>query len=191
MIEAQRKGQWARGEWISSLMAVITSASVANFQRAEEAEENGRSAVIYTFRIAQEDSQWQLLFGGQKLLPAFRGRLWIEAETGRVMRLEQEALSIPFDYPINKVELTIDYDDIVIDGKRYWLPVRSQNLGCQRGSDNCSRNDVEFRNYRKFSAASSVFHTESTVDFGGGTQGSEVEPPVISEPAEPEKTPEP
>lgn len=190
LIEAESKGQWARGDWVSTLLGILYGGSATKYELDKDATENGRDAAVYRFHIAAESSNWRLLYGGAEVRPEYRGRLWIEKDSGRVMRLEQEALNVPYEHPFNKVELTVDYDDVVIDGKRYWLPVRSQNLGCRRGTDNCARNDVEFRNYRKFSAASSVFHTESTVDFGGGKEGgSGVEPPVISEP-ESEKEPE-
>jgi hypothetical protein len=38
----------------------------------------------------------------------------------------------------------------------YLLPVEAEVLSCQRGTSICSRNKIEFRNYRKFGAESDI-----------------------------------
>jgi hypothetical protein len=48
-------------------------------------------------------------------------------------------------------------------GSRYLLPVKSENLACFRGRPRCTRNEIEFRNYRKFSVESQVIHLESEI----------------------------
>jgi len=42
----------------------------------------------------------------------------------------------------------------------FLLPVDAEVLSCVRGSRLCSRNRIEFRNYRKFGAESSVTFDE-------------------------------
>ena len=72
------------------------------------------------------------------------------------MRIEQQSLSFPGDFPFDKVELVLEYDFVRIDTKLHLLPVHSENLMCQRGSNQCSRNEINFRNYRKFGAESKI-----------------------------------
>jgi hypothetical protein len=67
-----------------------------------------------------------------------------------------QAHSIPNDFPFDKVESILEYDFVRLDGAMHLLPVRSENLTCQRGTRNCTRNEINFRNYRKFTADSSV-----------------------------------
>jgi hypothetical protein len=50
----------------------------------------------------------------------------------------------------------LEYDFVRIDTKLHLLPVHSENLMCQRGSNQCSRNEINFRNYRKFGAESKI-----------------------------------
>jgi hypothetical protein len=45
------------------------------------------------------------------------------------------------------------------DAHQYLLPVHSESLSCQRGTDMCSLNKIDFRNYRKYTG-------ESTIKFG-------------------------
>jgi zinc protease len=46
-----------------------------------------------------------------------------------------------------------------IPAEPYLLPAGSETLGCSRGSGACTRNVIEFKNYKKFT-------TESTISFG-------------------------
>jgi hypothetical protein len=40
--------------------------------------------------------------------------------------------------------------------KQYLLPVHSETLTCQRGTNVCSRNVIDFLNYRKYAGEASV-----------------------------------
>jgi hypothetical protein len=55
--------------------------------------------------------------------------------------------------------------------------VHAENLACHRGSFQCSKNTIDFRNYRKFSAESAVFTTETNVEFEGEPQPAKKAPP--------------
>jgi hypothetical protein len=96
---------------------------------------------------------------GRTCRPAFDGSLWIDQETHRVLRIEQRTTGMPNDFPTSKAESTVEYAFVKIEQKTYLLPAKSDNLGCARGSGACTRNSIEFRNYRKFT-------TESQIKFG-------------------------
>jgi hypothetical protein len=54
---------------------------------------------------------------------------------------------------------------VKIAGQEYHMPLKAEVLSCQRSSPHCSRNEIEFRNYRKFGAESIVITTDSTITF--------------------------
>jgi hypothetical protein len=55
------------------------------------------------------------------------------------------------------VETSTDYDFVRLAvGKEFLLPVEAEVLSCERGTSSCTRNKIEFRNYRKFAADSEV-----------------------------------
>ncbi|MCP5114017.1 MAG: hypothetical protein GY953_24550, partial [bacterium] len=139
----------------------------AKFTYARESGIAGVKAKVYKYSISQEASDWKVDFEGTFIRPAFRGAVWIDPETYRVMRLEREARKLPEDYPMNVVEMTVDYGPVTIAGDEYLLVVKAENLACQRDSWRCARNQIEFRNYRQFTTESSVSTTESTVTFEG------------------------
>jgi hypothetical protein len=61
---------------------------------------------------------------------------------------------LPTDFPIQQVEDTLDYDLAAISGHEYLLPLRAV-VQMREGSHH-SKNEVEFRLYRKFTAESSL-----------------------------------
>jgi hypothetical protein len=94
---------------------------------------------------------------GFELHPPYKGSVWIDPKTARVMRIEMQAHGFPSVFPADHVESATDYQYIRLgDAKQYLLPVHAETLNCQRGSDICTRNTIDFRNYRKYSGESTI-----------------------------------
>ena len=64
--------------------------------------------------------------------------------------------NMPRSFPIDTTESSIDYDFVLIGDHKYLLPVHSESLSCWRGTSQCSRNVIDFRNYKKYTADSSI-----------------------------------
>jgi hypothetical protein len=74
-----------------------------------------------------------------------------------VLRIEQGTINMPKLFPFDTVETVTDYEFIPLAaGAKYLLPADAEVLSCVRGTSMCSRNRLEFRNYRKFGAESSI-----------------------------------
>jgi len=68
-----------------------------------------------------------------------------------------QSRQMPQDFPFDKVEMACDYDFVRLGTMtQFLLPVHSENLSCQRGTSNCSRNSIDFRNYKKFGSESTL-----------------------------------
>jgi hypothetical protein len=93
------------------------------------------------------------------LRPAYSGSVWIDRSTAEVRRIEMQADNIPKDFPMDSLAWAVDYDSVSLGTAKFLLPVHAENLSCQRGSTICSKNEVEFRDYHKYSG-------ESTITFG-------------------------
>jgi hypothetical protein len=89
-------------------------------------------------------------------MPAYSGSVWIQKQTGQLLRVEMQARHMPKEFPIDTVESAVDYEYVRISGQQYLLPVHAETLSCQRGTNNCSRNVIDFRNYHKFSGESTI-----------------------------------
>jgi hypothetical protein len=73
-----------------------------------------------------------------------------------------QAYGFPDAFPADHVESATDYQYTRLgDAKQYLLPVHAENLSCQRGSNFCSRNVIDFRNYHKYTGESSITFGET------------------------------
>src|SRR5690606_34432213 len=127
----------------------------------------GRDAHEYEFHVQKPRSRWSVIVNQREIVPAYNGRVWIEKGTGRALRIEMQAFQLPSDYPASTAESEIDFDEVAIGDRTYLLPVEAGNLSCMSGGATCFRNRIYWTHHRKFDAVSSVFQTDSAIDFGG------------------------
>jgi hypothetical protein len=150
-------GSWSTGEFTITLEDVLSYSTAAAFTKRGEDNVAGRPAFVYNMSVQQPYSHWTLVStNGRQYTPAYHGSLWIDKDSRRVLRIEQVAQGMPRDFAYDKAESIIEYGFVNIEGKSFLLPVRGENMACETGTRNCSRNVIEFRNYRKFGADSSV-----------------------------------
>ncbi len=152
-------GAWSKGEFGTVLRDLFDPSTAAHFHYATETQIHGISSAVYDYSVEQPHSHWLIQASGQRYDPASRGSIWVDKKEGRTLRIETSALGLPKDFPLDTAETSVDYDYVAIGTQRVLLPVRSEVLMCQRGTPICTRNVIEFRNYHKFGA-------ESTVKFG-------------------------
>jgi hypothetical protein len=117
----------------------------------------GVNAKQYGFEVTHENSRWTVKFGSQSYVPAYTGNVWIDPATGRALRIELDARQFPDGFDTDHVELATDYQYVRLGGvQQFILPVHSETLSCQRGTTQCARNTIDFRNYKKFEGKSTV-----------------------------------
>ncbi len=156
----EKTGAWSTGEFVTTLQDVLSPLTAASFARRREETVGSRAAYLYDFVVNQANSHWTVVApDGRSLKPGYTGAIWIDKETNQVLRIEQRTNPLPPEFPYIKAESTLDYDFVRIEAKTFLLPVRSENLSCQRGTSSCWRNEIAFRNYRKFA-------TDSNITFG-------------------------
>jgi hypothetical protein len=57
------------------------------------------------------------------------------------------AVDMPRSFALDAAESAVDYDYVLIGESKYLLPVHSEALSCLRGTSDCTRNVIEFRDY--------------------------------------------
>jgi hypothetical protein len=149
-------GTRSTGEF-STLLEQLFEPGVTKFRTGGQDTIHNRPAYVYSFEVTRELSRWRIEAPSQLYYPATKGSVWIDKETSRVLRIEQQGKAMPALFPFDTIEATVDYDFIRLGTTGpYLLPVESEVLSCQRGTSICSRNKIEFRNYRKFGAETSI-----------------------------------
>ena len=141
-------------------MDLFSPNTSADFRFRKETSFEGKTALVYDYSVEHDGSHWHIQVASQSVLPAYKGAIWIDKRNYRVLRIEMETRNMPEEFPMDKVESAIDYDYMRLGGEQqFLLPVHAESLSCQRGSNICSRNTIDFRNYHKYSG-------ESTITFG-------------------------
>ncbi len=163
----EKTGAWTSGEFGVWLQDVFLWQDDAGFKEAGTEEFHGVQARRYDFAVRQEDSHWLVTLESQSSELAFKGTAWIDPATRRVVRLAMQATDLPADYPLDKLEVSVDYGPVEIGGTEYMLPVESKNLSCARGTGACTSNTIEFHDYGKFTVDSSI----STAETPAGQEG--------------------
>ena len=153
----EKSGAWSTGEFQTTLVDLFNPYTQASFRKSTDDTLNGRSAFTYNFRVLQENSTWDIIApNGEKATPAFTGTVWIDKQSHNVMRIEEESGPMPASFVFDKAEAVVEYGFVSIEGKSYVLPTHSEIMTCQRGSDACTKNEINFQNYRKFTADSTI-----------------------------------
>jgi hypothetical protein len=153
-------GSWSTGEFGTVLIDLFSPATAASFHYHKDSRIAGILTKEYEFNVDHQHSHWSIHMGSQGYDPPYKGTVWIDPATARVMRIEMQAYGFPSDFPTDDVESATDYEYVRLgDAKQYLLPVHAETLSCQRGTAMCSRNTIDFRNYHKYTG-------ESTVTFG-------------------------
>ncbi len=158
-----RRGATSTGEYASELALLFQPATRARFEMEGIEKISGRKAVRARYRVEQANSESELkyLLEGnliQSIKVDYRGRCWLDAVSGQIVRLQMEAVDIPSDFAIALSNMSVDYGPIDIAGSTFWLPIRAEtHLATSNSKDlpeherlRESRNVIKFENYHKF-----------------------------------------
>ena len=148
-------GLTSSGEFASVLAYVFDPASEATFEWSNWAKVNDRRSYVLGYKVDKAHSKFTISVPGSKnkLVVGFIGLIYADAETGGVTRLLVIGQSPP-GYPVQGVTLDVNYGFTKIGDQEYLLPLKS-DLRLKDGKG-LIWNEVEFRNYRKFGAESTL-----------------------------------
>ena len=148
-------GLWSTGEFGSNLRSIFDTRNQALFEFTRESQWKEHSAWVFTYTIAkQNDPLWRLSTGQETLAPPYKGELWVDQQTGELLRFGSVATDIPKTFAVADAEAQVDYADVVFaDGTSFVLPADFTVTSALRGQQS-TRNLVQFRNCHKFRAKS-------------------------------------
>lgn len=149
-------GSISMGEFGSMLLALFDPERDASFEWLRQGALRGRATEVYAYKVRKDHSQWRVEAVEEKMIayPAYTGKVWIDRETGQVLRLTMESQDMEPNFPIRSVTSQLDYNWAEISGIKFLLPETSTNM--MSDGRHLSKNVIEFRLYRKFEAESKV-----------------------------------
>jgi hypothetical protein len=148
-------GATSVGGFSSQLGAPFAREAQTSFKPVAQEKYRGRDCFIYDFAVARENSGFRLLasISGRRevsVIVGYKGSMWIDRETKRVLRVEHAAENVPADFPMSGAEMAVDYDWVTISGQKYWMPISAEDIQITNQFRQAFRNTIEFRDYRKF-----------------------------------------
>jgi hypothetical protein len=155
-------GAVSEGEFGSMLLNIFSPGHKTQFRWNHWTHLRKRLMQVYAYEGKPQYAGYLLrvgrIFGGSdEAVVGQHGFIYMDNETRMVMRIVMEADSIPADFQVRAHSVALDYGFVDVGGKPFLLPIHAGIHLRTRQVQN--RNDVEFRDYRKFGS-------ESTISFG-------------------------
>jgi hypothetical protein len=152
----QLGGASSSGEFGSMLLEIFEPSSRTSFEWERWATLRGHRMHVYSFRVPQETSKYNIIAESVKreIVVGYHGLIYADRDTKQVMRITMSADDIPPDFPVQEVDLDLNYDMIKIADQEFLLPLKSE-LHSKDGRY-LTKNETEFRNYNKYGTESSI-----------------------------------
>jgi hypothetical protein len=154
-------GAHSEGEFGSILTEIFRDGSHARFTWDHWTTLRKHPAHVFRYRVLRENSMYKITYGlSPRALDADsttvgeHGNLYVDRDSGQILRVEQIADSIPEDFPVTGASTVLDYDFISVGGRQFLLPLHAEVRLATRGVS--IRNEVKFQGYRKFNGESSI-----------------------------------
>jgi hypothetical protein len=171
-------GSISRGEFGTLLREIFEPESNADIRWLRWGTFDGHLSHVYEYRIDREHSRETIEFEKkQQVTPAYHGLVYVQKDENVVLGVTVEP-DIPADFPVQDVHQVVIYHYVDISGRKFLLPAVSRVQ--MRNGRYASKNDIEFRGYKKYSADTSI-----TFDDAEDTT------PDSKTPATPTATPQP
>ncbi|MCD9186011.1 MAG: hypothetical protein LUM44_06240 [Pyrinomonadaceae bacterium] len=148
-------GTSSTGEFVNVLATIFKRASDTEFEVVDTDSLNGRRSVVFSYSIDKDKAKQQITSFGyyeQSTITGVKGKIWIDRDNFRVLRIESEATEIPESFPIRSAKRIINYDWVKITDGDYLLPTLSDvRLTMREGGKVFeTRNLIRFKDYQKF-----------------------------------------
>jgi len=148
-------GTTSAGEFGTMMKEIFEPESQAHFSWEKWATLRGRRTYVFAYDIEQQFSRYHILVEDNlNIVPAYRGLVYIDQDTKMVTKLTLDPYNLPETFPVRDSHESLDYDFEKIADAEYLLPLKAV-LTVSR-SRYGSKNETEFRLYRKFETGSTI-----------------------------------
>ena len=148
-------GTSSTGEFVTVLAKIFKTESETKFDVADTDLVRGRRTIVFYYSIERDKAQQTIISSGSfndSTITGMKGKIWIDRENFRVLRIESEATEIPENFPIRSARRVIDYDWVTISDEKFLLPSLSDvRLTFREGKQIYeSKNVIRFKEYNKY-----------------------------------------
>jgi hypothetical protein len=152
----QLNGATSSGEFGTMLKEIFSPETGTEFSWERWATLRGRRMYVFNFHVTQANSKYTIYADSVKrtVIAGYHGLIYADRETGMVMRIKMECEGLPVDFPVQSVDLDMNYDLGKISGVEFLLPLKSE-IHSREGKF-LVKNEVEFRLYNRFGADTNI-----------------------------------
>jgi len=156
-------GASSSGEFGSLLRLTLARKADATIEFDHWATLRKRRAYVFSYSISSGNSDYSILWEKNlRIIVGYRGSIYVDKDTHQVLRITLQATEIPPTFPVQEARTTLDFDYADISSHTFLLPLRAEIR--MRHDKFLSRNLIEFRMYRKFSADAEIKFDTPTPD---------------------------
>ena len=160
-------GTSSTGEFVTVLAIIFKPESETKFEIVDTDTIRNRRAVVFDYSITRDKAKQQVTSAGyteETVIAGMAGRVWIDRDNFRVLRVESNATELPETFPIRSAKRVIDYDWVTINDEKYLLPSLSDvRLTFRQKSDVFeTRNLIRFKEYQKFGTEVKILDDDDT-----------------------------
>jgi hypothetical protein len=156
-------GASSSGEFGSVMKGIFAPETATQFTWQTWFTLRGRKMHVYAYNVAVGKSDYHVVVPEQSkdLVTAYHGLIFIDDHRHFIHRITLHADGIPPAFPIQDISLMLDYEYTHIGDGDYLLPLTFE-LRSREGNIRI-KNDVDYDEYRKFTA-------DSSLKFGGADE---------------------
>ncbi len=149
-------GASSSGEFGSVMKGIFAPETATEFTWQTWFTLRGRRMHVYAYHVAAAKSDYHVVVPelGKDIVAAYHGLIFVDDRKHFIHRITLHADGIPPAYPIQDISLMLDYEYTRIGDADYLLPLNFE-LRSREGNVRI-KNDVDYDEYRKFTADSSV-----------------------------------
>jgi hypothetical protein len=161
-------GTSSTGEFVTVLATIFKPESNTKFQLIDTDTIRTRRAIVFDYSIEREKAKQRITAAGyfdDTAITGMIGKVWIDRENFRILRIESTATEIPDSFPIRSASRTIDYDWVTIADEKYLLPSLSDVRLTSRENRELyeTRNLIRFKDYQKYGTEIKISDDENEV----------------------------
>jgi hypothetical protein len=148
-------GTTSEGEFGSMMKEIFEPESHTEFSWDHWGKLRGRKTYVFAYDVQQQYSKYHVEADDKlAIVPAYRGLVYIDEDTKMVVKIVMTPYDMPVSFPIHDITSSLDYDLETIGDSQYMLPLKS--VLTSKRDRQMTKNDIEFRLYRKFGTESSI-----------------------------------
>lgn len=147
-------GAWSEGEFGTLLQQTAQLLETQSVSFVASTALAGKAAVICRFKVAENESPWDLEVSSKHYRIPFTTDVWISAATGEILKITRKSISIPEDTRVSEIDWDVTLDAVDLNGTIWRLPTEAAYSVSYVESKRREWNHMSFSGYRRYSSES-------------------------------------